>query len=331
VKSRSALLIAQATGLIALVLFLSATGAAAAPAGAPVPEFWHRIPTVTQPSPRQSPGMTYDPASKEVLLFGGYTPQGFSAVTWAWRDGGWTQLDPAESPSPRNAPTMAYDPASKQVILYGGSGAGWLGDTWLWNGTSWASTGQDLSSPECAGEMAYDSVTKQVILFTEVNERGTTYVWHGAKWVNTHAPAPPAVCGSSMAYDKSTDQLLLFGGWNDAGSSDTNQTWQWTGSSWQQLVPIDSPPPVGDACMAFDPVGHDLVLFGGTSFGSGGFTFADGTWIWTGTNWVSQPTTAAPTARSGCGTAGDPASMQVVLFGGSSAQHSNLGGTWIWH
>jgi Galactose oxidase, central domain len=50
----------------------------------------------------------------------------------------WTKQAPAASPSAREAVSMAYDAATGNVVLFGGLGATRiLGDTWVWDGTTW--------------------------------------------------------------------------------------------------------------------------------------------------------------------------------------------------
>ena len=61
-----------------------------------------------------------------------------TTVTAAASTGSWTQVSPATSPSARYSEAMATDP-SGNAVLFGGNGATLaLGDTWLWNGTSWS-------------------------------------------------------------------------------------------------------------------------------------------------------------------------------------------------
>ena len=86
-----------------------------------------------------------------------------------------------------------------------------------------------------------------------------------------------------MAYDPSTSQLILFGG--STGPTSLGDTWDWNGTTWTKLAPVDNPLARYGASMAYDPATSQLVLYGG--FEPGGFP-ADGsdTWIWNGTNWT---------------------------------------------
>ena len=79
--------------------------------------------------------MAYDPATSQVLLFGGSNGSNLND-TWAWNGTTWTEVA-TTGPSARDNAQMAYDPATGQVIMYGGYSGGALGDTWAWNGTTW--------------------------------------------------------------------------------------------------------------------------------------------------------------------------------------------------
>jgi|SRR5579859_2862197 len=75
----------------------------------------------------------------EIILFGGEVDANHIVNdTWTWNGTAWTQQSLASAPSPRwHAGFAAFQNA---VLLFGGdggSGAGWLGDTWLYDGTKW--------------------------------------------------------------------------------------------------------------------------------------------------------------------------------------------------
>src|ERR1700733_3508008 len=92
------------------------------------------------PSPRSNVEMVYDPATGNVVLFGGL----FNASTryndtWVWNGTTWTQQSPANSPPGRASASMVYDAATGNVVMFGGlsSSGQFLNDTWVWNGTTW--------------------------------------------------------------------------------------------------------------------------------------------------------------------------------------------------
>src|SRR5689334_6016544 len=83
-------------------------------------EGWKQLNLSSHPSARVNPAMTYDPAGKNIVLFGGY--DGISHVndTWIFNGKSWVKVNPPVSPSPRSASAMAYDVATKKIVMFGG-------------------------------------------------------------------------------------------------------------------------------------------------------------------------------------------------------------------
>src|SRR5688572_14660643 len=67
---------------------------------------------------------------------------------------------------PRSGAVMAYDAARERVVLFGGQGSIGLGDTWEWDGVSWAQQ-NPAASPTVRQDhaMAYDAARQRVVLF----------------------------------------------------------------------------------------------------------------------------------------------------------------------
>ena len=97
-------------------------------------------------------------------------------------------------PAPRDYHAMAYDSVRGVTVLFGGTQGAPLGDTWEWDGTSWALRSTTGPSPRYEHAMAYDSARARVVLFGGFgNSRyGDTWEWDGANWVlrATIGPAP---------------------------------------------------------------------------------------------------------------------------------------------
>jgi hypothetical protein len=62
--------------------------------------------------------MAYDPATSQVVLFGGMGKTNLSSATWAWDGSDWSKLSPATSPPPRYGATMFYDGTAGGVVLF---------------------------------------------------------------------------------------------------------------------------------------------------------------------------------------------------------------------
>ena len=162
----------------------------------------------------------------------------------------------------------------------------------------------------------------------------------------TAAPiaSPPPLTNAAGAYDGDTSTLILFGGVDSVSHSLSSQTWIWSGSNWSQAKMSGGQPPARQwASMAFDPVLHGLILFGGETANG---TLLNDTWAWTGASWYQIPTSTSPEPRAGAAMAFDR-SGNLVLFGGTGygagsgngstttlpplgSPTTTLGDTWEW-
>jgi hypothetical protein len=251
---------------------------------------WTRLSPAAAPSPRQGPGMVWDGAAGNVVLFGGVDANGTPLNdTWTWDGTTWTQQFPTVSPSGRRFDTqnMAYDAVTRTVMIFGGLAANnsVLGDTWLWDGLAktWAQQFPATSPSPRRTMMAYDIATKTVVLFG--GDNGTTdhyndtWTWDGTTWTQQFPPSAPSVRGmASMAYDPTLGSVILFGGADTQAGSQSNDTWVWNGINWAQIHPATLPTARWAAGMDYDPTARSLVLFAG--FGT---HTLDDTWLF---SWI---------------------------------------------
>ena len=244
------------------------------------------------PSARTGASMVFDPATSQLLLFGGSatTGTGFSNQTWTWNGSNWTQLHPATSPPGREDQQMAYDAATQTVILFAGfHGTGYWDDTWSWNGTTWTQLSPTTSpAGRDSAAFVYDPATSQMILFGGFHgsgfSPGDTWIWTGTTWTQLSPAHSPGidVFARQAAYDTASNQLLFFGG--DAGHNIfLNTIWTWTGTDWMQLSPATSPPPRAYGAMTFDSATGQVVLFSGSE--NALVSFPTTTWAWNGSTW----------------------------------------------
>lgn len=87
-------------------------------------------------------------------------------------------------------------------------------------------------------------------------------------------------------------KVVMFGGYG--ASSVLADTWTFDGATWAQIGGAGPPPRYG-AAMA--PLGHKLVLFGGTSAFGG--PYLNDTWIFDGATWTQITPALSPPAASG--------------------------------
>ena len=260
---------------------------------------WTQVFPANSPSPRSNAQMVYDPATGNVVLFGGlYNGSTRYADTWTWDGTNWTPLTTAHSPTGgRASASMVYDAATGNVVLFGGinTSGGTVGDTWIFNGTDWTPA-SPTNSPSARNSyaMAYDAALGEVILFGGLDQNdddnNDTWAWNGSSWTPlSPSGAPPARDGAGMDYDPLPGQMVLFGGdttdcsVNPCSETYFNDTWVLTGTSNSNLVWTQQTTPSGLANrgymgMVYDAAEGQVVLFGGATNVSP-YTFGD-TWTW---------------------------------------------------
>jgi len=127
-----------------------------------------------------------------------------------------------------------------------------------------------------------------------------------------------------MAFEPASQRVVLFGGYNLGTGSQLADTWEWDASNWV-LMPTGSAPPARETfAMCADGSGG-VLLFGGSSFGSGLF---NDTWRYTQGAWTLLHASQGPSPRrymSMVMTAQGP-----MLFGGWNGAAS-LDDTWVWN
>ncbi len=251
----------------------------------------------------------------------------------------WSQQSLAASPEARSDATMVYDSVHQQVVLFGGFNEFPLvnlGDTWLWQGTSWTQqTPANSPSARSGHAMAYDVAHQQAVLFggqvgdgltTVTSTFADTWVWDGNNWTQkTPANSPPARWGHTMAYDAAHQQVVLFGGQSstDITAGSLTDTWVWDGTNWTQKTPITSPYFSFSPQMAYDSVRQQVVLYDAAS-----------TWLWDGANWNEVATVGVPSVRLHSTMAWDSDQQKLLLFGGYNTSALGtleyLSETWAW-
>jgi hypothetical protein len=268
----------------------------------------------------------------------------------------WEEQLPKTSPPPRNGLAMAYDSARQKVVMFGGSGP--LADTWEWNGKDW--TERCMAAPcnatgnvppaRAGHSMAYDAAHARTVLFggdtMPMSETQDTWLWDGVKWTavcGTGCTPPPVRAWAALAYDERRSRTVLFGGntWVSVTcgysmcpmASPYADTWEWVGTTWNQVMPMTPPGASYALGMAYDSKQKVSVLFGGLNASA---MTTNETWAWDGTNWAEACTAAPcdatlPPARSDFAMAYDSVRHKTVVFGGSGPSDDTWeSDTWEW-
>ena len=120
---------------------------------------WTKLTPPTSPSVRDSSLSAFDPATGQLVLYGGaggFFP-GTLAVdhdTWTFDGAAWSKHITTVTPGDQgrlSGGSMAYDPASKQLVLLGLGDGDAIG-TWTWNGSQWT-TQHPAQSPVPYGQL----------------------------------------------------------------------------------------------------------------------------------------------------------------------------------
>jgi hypothetical protein len=195
----------------------------------------------------------------QIVLFGGNDLGAFLNDTWVWDGSTWSQARPGgNGPSPRDSAAMAS--LNGELVLFGGrwsDGHGnvtALGDTWVWNGSTWTqidTTGAAAPAPRWGAAAA--SVGGTVVLYgglADLNDPlGDTWTWNGSAWAQVAQSGPSPRYGAGLA--AMNGRGLLFGGFEGGFGwigKWTDDTWLWDGSSWTQLA-VSGPPARSNVCM----------------------------------------------------------------------------------
>jgi hypothetical protein len=288
--------------------------------------------------------------SNEVIILhsGGYPGYGnFLNQTFKWNGTGWTLLnnisvnaiDP-NGPLPlRTNQASCYD--GYNILLFGGQGAsstaGYLQDTWLWNGTTWTIQNTPVAPfGRAKHDLAYLSSASagKAIMFGGTNGLNflqETWVWNGSSKVWSQAfPAnsPQARIDHSMADGPSF--VVVFGGKNT--NSCLNDVWTYNGSNWNNTIPNGSgsgPGVRAEMSMCYDIANTQWVMFGGRNDNN---MIPPETWILnsTATAWTKMAPAISPSARVNAQMCYDGQSGKVILVGGNDQAGNALSDMWSW-
>ncbi|MBI1827591.1 MAG: hypothetical protein HYR83_14540 [Planctomycetes bacterium] len=218
---------------------------------------------------------------------------------------------------------MAYDSARHVFVITGGefySRSSYSKDwtiEWDGNGTIFATKDLYTFAKRPNSAMVFDDIRKVSVLFggvfhTEDPQSAVTWTWDGNLWTHHDSGELTPRYGHAMAYDWRRGVTVLFGGAGGVGPGTIfGDTWEWDGTSWNQVATIGPVPRVYHA-MAFDSTRGVTVLFGG--YGGYGIDEAadlNDTWEWDGKSWELR-TFTGPSPRDGHAMAFDERSHMTI-------------------
>lgn len=194
---------------------------------------------------------------------------------------------------------------------------------------------QDIGPSGRSGHaMTYDPVHKRTLLAGGLATAGTsfeTWAWSGRYWTQIGRFGPSGRSGTTLSYDEDRQRVILFGGSRTTDSVETSDTWAFDGIDWTQVQDV-GPTARRAHATAYDSARGRLVLFGGlhTQDPDHPRQPLGDTWEWDGESWTQVEETG-PAPRGAHCMAYDTARQRVVLFGGISAEVTDVfDDTWEW-
>jgi hypothetical protein len=249
---------------------------------------------------------------------------------WELTMSGWQLICDPCAPGGRLGAGFAYDPNSGNVVLYGGGPAFGmaLGETWLWDGSTWT---QDLTAGSTPGlrervHLIYDPMAGHLRLLgggDGATPYTTSYLYTASGWVADTITFPQLEsAGMSVAWD-GTRFLLL----EDDAYTLRDTLFQLAGGTISQVCSACSGMPRNNASIVHD------TAFGKTLLINGYNNSAEiaGTWVLEGNAW--QQLSTDPPQRDSSAVVYDPVRQVVVLYGGNGLScaggpYSNCAETW---
>jgi hypothetical protein len=137
-----------------------------------------------------------------------------------------------------------------------------------------------------------------------------------------------------MAFDRVRGNVVMFGGTNDVTVL-PRTTWIWNGSTWTEKTTTAQPPAISAVAMDWDGILGQIMMFGGNSPPCTPVCLDfNTTFGFNGTTWTNLKPATLPPVRAGGRIVYDSTRKQVVLFGGSGINGTQVGfflnDTWVW-
>jgi KaiC/GvpD/RAD55 family RecA-like ATPase len=304
---------------------------------------WSGLPILLGPGALGFHRMSWNPASGDVVLFGGYSATLGNQVDRTWQldaaSPAWNEAPVNPMPGARYLGEATSDTKTKRIVLHGGVFNSVMRDlTWEYDGArdQWLKV-QVTGSPPTAyyHAMAYNTRNNKSYLFAGAqNGSFDNELWQYdgvvKQWSRliTGGTTPPNVWLHAMAYDEAANKLVVHGGCTSscgaAGLTLDTFVYDFSSGNWEKKFPTSNPGKRHGHKMAYSPHLRKVVLFGGHD----GNNHLDSTWTYDHptNNWTNLWPAVRPPARFHFGMISDPVSGRVVAHGGNGA--ASYSDTW---
>ena len=133
--------------------------------------------------------------------------------------------------------------------------------------------------------MAYNYVQDQLIMIIAGDDR--TWCLQNNKWTSIGAKTPRLFNIMGISYDENRNKIIMLGHTFNHKPGRPPRTWEWDGSFWTEVKCSINPPSCMESALAYDPLGKQLILFGGNHLTYSNYpgNIHGQTWAWNGINW----------------------------------------------
>lgn len=248
---------------------------------------WRQMIPAQSPPPRRLAAMVYDPNREVMVLFGGGGGNGLLDDTWEYDGQTWQEIRIIDPPQLWEIPSMVFAPRRGTPLLFGGTYN--ETDTWTYVDQTWQPLA--IHSPVhdrfITIALVYDQQRQVVVAQPAIRAMDESPVtlelgeenWYVAINGSETDSFPSKRVFVTAAYDSRRGVTVLFGGDYE------KETWEYDGSSWQLVHPIQSPPARYFHAMVYDEARGVVILFGGSSVDN--ITLGD-TWEYDGVTWTQR-------------------------------------------
>ncbi len=244
---------------------------------------WTELAASGGPAPRFGHNAALDPASGQMVMFGGQAGATFFGDAWGYgiESGEWSLLAAdGAGPRPRYGAASAFDAAARTLLIsHGFTNDGRFDDTWsmaggvaAWRELSPASGERPIR--RCLVRGTYDAGRERLLIFGGQSNEAP---FHGDLWALdrasggwTELPAGPAPRNLyALAQPGDAPYFIIAGGATAEGDSNDVWLFDFAGESWHEVTPQGAPPAPRH--------GHDatwlaargsMLMFGGQAGGS---------------------------------------------------------------
>jgi hypothetical protein len=217
--------------------------------------------------------MVYDSKRGRSVLFGGQGRRKndwpLLGDTWFYADRRWQQWEAGsgKQPEPRCGHSLAFDEETGTVVLFGGidEGGRSLGDTWLFDGSSWQPVSGPAPPARRYAAFGFDPDLKACVLNggseDDAGQRGfgDTWQFRDRTWTRLGKDFDTITHDDhALAYHRTAKRLVMFG-----GLSGTQSVLMREANGWRTVGAQPLPPRFQCSPLAWDGGLDGLVYYGG--------------------------------------------------------------------